>query len=96
MQKLKSAAGNTPTIKTSSNNQSNWTTDSLTISSNNEFEVIEINWQELDQQSHNNTINRKLRPNDKVNVRYTDGHMEREVKYKKVSDDIKAGKCQII
>ena len=43
-----------------------------------------------------NNIKTKLRPNDKVNVRYSDGRMEWEVKYKKVSDDIKAGKCQII
>jgi hypothetical protein len=43
-----------------------------------------------------NNIKTKLRPNDKVSVRYSDGHMEFDVKYKKVVDDIKAGKCQII
>jgi hypothetical protein len=43
-----------------------------------------------------NNIKTKLRPNDKVNVRYNDGHMEFDVKYKKVVDDIKADKCQII
>lgn len=63
--------------------------------SNDEFEIIEMDENQQINKSIN-TIRNKLRPNDKVNVRYTDGRMEWEVKYKKVSDDIKAGKCQII
>jgi preprotein translocase subunit SecA len=95
MQKLKSAAGNNSSINTFSNNKSVWSTNTLTISSNNEFEILEIDWQEV-QQVNNSSISRKNRPNDKVNVRYKDGHMERDVKYKKVSDDIKSGKAEII
>ncbi len=34
--------------------------------------------------------------NDKVNVRYTDGREVKDVKYKKVEDDIKNGKCVLI
>ena len=65
-----------------------WTSD-------DEFEIIEMDENQNINKS-TNTIRTKLRPNDKVNVRYTDGRMEWEVKYKKVSDDIKSGKCQII
>ena len=63
--------------------------------SNNEFEIIEMNENEDINKSTSN-IRTKLRPNDKVNVRYNDGHMERDIKYKKVVDDIKDGKCKII
>lgn len=55
---------------------------------NNDFEIIET--------TNNTNTSRKIRPNDKVNVRYVDGKMEFDVKYKKVMEDIKAGKCQII
>lgn len=34
--------------------------------------------------------------NDKVTVQYQDGRVEKDVKYKKVEDDIKAGKCIVI
>ncbi len=43
-----------------------------------------------------NTQNTKIRPNDKVNVRYTDGKIVMDVKYKKVEDDIKNGNAVII
>ena len=33
---------------------------------------------------------------DKVTVQYQDGRVEKDVKYKKVEDDIKAGKCIVI
>lgn len=38
---------------------------------------------------------KKLRPNDKVNVKYENGKVEYEVKYKKVKDDIDSGKAKI-
>ena len=38
----------------------------------------------------------KLRPNDKINVRYTDGKIVRDVKYKTVKEDLQSGKCQIV
>jgi preprotein translocase subunit SecA len=34
--------------------------------------------------------------NDKVNVQYTDGRVLNDVKYKKVEEDIKSGKCIVI
>jgi preprotein translocase subunit SecA len=34
--------------------------------------------------------------NDKVTVQYQDGRVEKDVKYKKVEDDIRAGKCIVI
>jgi preprotein translocase subunit SecA len=34
--------------------------------------------------------------NDKVTVQYQDGRVEKDVKYKKVEDDIKAGKCIVL
>ena len=40
--------------------------------------------------------NAKIRPNDKVTVKYEDGRMEYEVKYKKVKDDVESKKCTVI
>jgi preprotein translocase subunit SecA len=34
--------------------------------------------------------------NDKVSVQYADGKVMKDVKYKKVEDDIKNGKCIVI
>ncbi len=34
--------------------------------------------------------------NDKVTVQYPDGHVMKDVKYKKVEDDIKSGRCIVI
>lgn len=67
------------------------------------FEVFEID----DEDNGGNTANQptqpaqpiatnaKIRPNDKVTVRYEDGRMEYEVKYKKVKEDVEAGKCKV-
>jgi hypothetical protein len=40
--------------------------------------------------------NVKIRPNDKVTVKYEDGRMEYEVKYKKVKDDVESKKCTVV
>ena len=40
--------------------------------------------------------NVKIRPNDKVTVKYEDGKMEYEVKYKKVKDDVESKKCTVV
>jgi len=40
--------------------------------------------------------NKKLRPNDKVNVKYPDGRIEYELKYKKVKADVESGKLTIV
>ncbi len=34
--------------------------------------------------------------NDKVSVRYTDGKVVKDVKYKKVEADIQVGKCVLV
>lgn len=39
---------------------------------------------------------KKLRPNDKVTVKYTDGTIEYDVKYKKVKSAIESGKCSLM
>lgn len=60
-------------------------------------EVFEIN----DKHTNTPTIvvdtntKKKLRPNDKVSVRYQDGSVKMQVKYKTVKDDIDQGKAQI-
>jgi len=38
----------------------------------------------------------KIGRNEKVNVKYIDGTIQKNVKFKKVEDDIKNGKCEII
>lgn len=38
----------------------------------------------------------KLRPNDKVNIQYTDGKFAYGVKWKKVEDDVAAGKAKVL
>lgn len=38
---------------------------------------------------------KKIRPNDKVTVKYLDGKIEYEVKYKKVKDDVESWKCSV-
>jgi hypothetical protein len=47
------------------------------------------------QDDSNTLLTKKIRPNDKVTVKYPDGKMEYEVKYKKVKDDVEAGKCTV-
>ncbi len=39
---------------------------------------------------------KKLRPNDVVTVRYSDGKIVADTKYKKVKDDVESGKCVVI
>ena len=64
------------------------------------FEVFEVNseWTIDDKKPGNVEFNSnmKIRPNDKVTVKYEDGKVEYSVKYKKVKDDVDAGKCQVI
>lgn len=87
MQKLQSAAANAPTVSLTWNK---WWSNNLSSQTNaSEFDIIDIS------QSINNQ-NTKIRPNDKVNVRYQDGKIVMDVKYKKVEEELKSGKCQLI
>jgi preprotein translocase subunit SecA len=42
------------------------------------------------------TKSSKLRPNDRITIRHTDGKIEYEVKYKKVKDLIESGKAEVV
>jgi len=62
------------------------------------FEVFEISdeqW-ETNIEDWKTIENTKIRPNDKVTVKYKDGKMEYSIKYKRVKDDVLAGKCEVI
>jgi hypothetical protein len=65
------------------------------MNSSDEFEIIDISENNQITSSTTRQIT-KFRPNDKINVRYTDGKMVRDVKYKTVKEDIQSGKCQIV
>jgi hypothetical protein len=38
----------------------------------------------------------KIGRNDKVTVKYKDGTLQTDVKFKKVEDDLKSGKCELV
>jgi len=70
-----------------------------------EFEVFEV--EDKSTISNNNTndnkndvidtnTKKKLRPNDTVSVRYQDGKILKDVKYKKVKDDVESGNCVVV
>jgi len=66
------------------------------------FEIFEVDGdkKDLKEKDEENVqpipANAKIRPNDKVTVKYEDGRMEYEVKYKKVKDDVEAKKCTVV
>ena len=65
------------------------------------FEIFEVDGDKNDvekelKKSQPIPTNTKIRPNDKVTVKYEDGKMEYEVKYKKVKDDVESGKCKVV
>ena len=55
-------------------------------------EVLEIGEPKV----NNTIVNSKLRPNDKVNVKYKNWKVEYDVKYKKIKDLIEKGECDIL
>lgn len=63
--------------------------------SSSEFEIIDKSKKHQLTSSPNRQLT-KLRPNDKINVRYTDGKTLRDVKYKTVKEDLQSSKCQIV
>ncbi len=61
------------------------------------FEIIDLSEQwPAANQVENTKTNAKLRPNDKVNVRYPDGRIEYDLKYKKVKDAIDKGEVELL
>ena len=65
------------------------------------FEVFEVDGDNNPIAAETKTVqtvnkNTKIRPNDKVTAKYEDWKMEYDIKYKKIKDDVKAGKCKIL
>ena len=70
------------------------------------FEVFEIddkgseikgkNWYTGPTMVVDTNTKKKLRPNDTVTVRYADGKIVVDTKYKKVKEDVESGKCVVI
>lgn len=64
------------------------------------IEVFEVDGDKSDlrwsAQVIDTNTDRKLRPNDIVTVRYSDGKIVADTKYKKVKEDIDAGKCVVV
>jgi preprotein translocase subunit SecA len=97
VQLLQQAASNPELKQIITDNQQNQSTK-LNYQDEDGTEVFEIN--------DNNSIStttvidtntkRKLRPNDLVNVKYSNGEIAMNVKYKKVKDDIEKGKASLI
>ena len=101
LQKLRSAAQDAPrNIQVQPQQAEIIINSQPQTTSDDGFEIIELNNtnNQPSQGAQTFTVQKshKLRPNDKVTVRYSDGKVEFDVKYKKVSDDIKAGKAEII
>jgi len=69
------------------------------------FEVFEIDDKQTTDSRTQNTgaavvidtnVKKKLRPNDIVTVKYSDGKIVADTKYKKVKDDIEKGDCVVV
>lgn len=111
MQKLQSAAANAPTVSLNTGvssltraSNSRWREEGdpqgggfVNKNNSSDFDIIDMSQTPNHQITNSPTPqNTKIRPNDKVNVRYQDGKIVMDVKYKKVEDDVKSGKCQLI
>lgn len=59
-------------------------------SSNDSVEVLEI--QDAPVVKHAT----KIKPNDKVTIKYADGRIVTDVKYKKIKEDIESGKAVVV
>ncbi|MBP7884621.1 hypothetical protein KAZ93_00245 [Patescibacteria group bacterium] len=94
MQKLQSAAANAPTISFNTDGGFVNKEQGIPNTFGTDFDIIDMS--QTPSHQNNNSQNTKIRPNDKVNVRYQDGKIVMDVKYKKVEDDVKNGKCQLI
>jgi len=64
--------------------------------SDDDVEVIEVADDGISGWADLSAVKSKLRPNDKVSVRYTDGRVENNVKWKKVKADVDAGSAEIV
>lgn len=94
LDKLKSATQDIPKTPIAQPVVQTQSTPTQTMSESSDFEIIELDNTPRETKTIRNVG--KLRPNDKVNVRYQDGRMEFDVKYKKVADDLKNGTAELI
>ncbi len=94
---IKTPAGEKITVQRSADTQSNLQKNKTVYESEEWFEIFEV---EDENEAATTTqvieTKKKLRPNDKVSVRYNDGSIHHDVKYKKVKEDIEKKKCVII
>lgn len=74
--------------------QSNFTGKKAVLQDEDGTEVFEVEDTQANATAH--VVKSKLRPNDKVTIKYTDGKIAYDVKYKKVKKDIDEGKATII
>ncbi len=101
LQKLRSATKDTARVQAQPQKAEIIINSKPQNTTEDEFEIIEIDNNtptQSNQGTQTFTIQKsnKIRPNDKVTIRYADGKVEFDVKYKKVADDIKSGKAEII
>jgi len=68
------------------------------LEENDDFEILELADSEevVSSSADVSWVKKKLRPNDKITVKYTDGRVESDVKYKKVKADIESGDAEIV
>ena len=58
-----------------------------------DIEILEV---EDTQDEAIHPTSKKKRPNDRVSVRYADGRVDNDVKYKKVKADIESGQAELV
>lgn len=69
------------------------------LESDDDIEVFEVTDDDVSITSSSadtSGIKQKLRPNDKVSIKYTDGRVETDVKWKKVKAAVEAGEAEIV
>ena len=92
-------------------NLENWNTERNLFESSYELDIDQKEFNKLklnklfgnsfhDQENHISSPKpirtKKIGRNEKVNVKYIDGTIKKDIKYKKIESDIKNGKCEII
>lgn len=90
--KLKSASNNIKDVMKIIQEEKDIKEKKVIFQDEDGVEVLEIGEPKV----NNTIVNSKLRPNDKVNVKYKNWKVEYDVKYKKIKDLIEKGECDIL
>jgi hypothetical protein len=103
---LKQAAQNAkPSTNHTSTDTSYTVTDTSYTVTDDDIQVIELDATNTTNSTNStNTTNTtsthqhptKLRPNDKVSVKYANGRVDFDTKWKKVKDDVEAGRAELV